>query len=318
MTLSDPHKPESWKADPVLSARSAAAGFLRLNWDDAQVAGFGPWRIINNDAPLSSTSLEHASPIELLPELPSDTGLPDPDADPAGTSPTAAMDPEALEAIRAEAYAEGMAAGMQAGQAAAQEALANAQARDSALLRQVVNSLEGFAADQAQLFEPLKRLALHLAEQLVRAELTLSGSAIDQLVRQCLAHLDQPADKAVVCLHPDDLDRFKRFSDAAQGLRLEPDARLQPGSVRIEVNDSLVEDLIERRLEVLSRQLLGDAHARLGPSALGARQTIAEDAGRSSWPAPGSNDVTDLPYRTAEDAPNAPEATGTRAPEAGD
>ena len=283
MTLSEANKPDAWKADTVLSVRSASPGFLRLNWDDAKVTGFGPWRIINQDDPLSSTSLESEAlkDLDLLPEPPSDQGMPS-DAEAPQTDAVMAMDPEALESIRAAAYAEGMADGMSAGQAAARQAFADEQAQNSALLNQVIASLQNFAADPEQLFEPLKRLALHVAQQLVRSELSLSGSAIDQLVRQCLAQLDQPTDKAVVCLHPDDLERFRRFSDIAEGLRLEADTRLKPGSVRVEVNDTLVEDLIEHRLEVLSQQLLGDGH------------------------------VFDLPYRSFDESDHADEpVTGT-------
>jgi flagellar biosynthesis/type III secretory pathway protein FliH len=165
----------------------------------------------------------------------------------------------------------------------------------------VVASLKNLAADQEQLFEPLKRLALHLAEQLVRAELSISGAAIEQLVRQCLAQLDQPADKAVVCLNPDDLERFTRLTDGTHGLRLEADARLQAGSVRVEINDSLIEDLIEHRLEVLSRQLLGDAHARLKSTSFETGKAKVEDAGQSTWPSSNADDVTDLPYRNADE-----------------
>ena len=264
MTLSDSHKPQSWRTDPLMQVKSAAPAFLRLNWDDAQVAGFGPWRIINQDAPLMATSLEPAGlqDIELLPDPEAGLESNAENEGPGGQNGTqGGMDPEALEAIRAAAYAEGLAAGRVEGKLEAEQAQADEQAHDRTLLANVVGSLQNLAADQEQLFEPLKRLALHLAEQLVRAELTLSGAAIEQLVRQCLAHLDQPADKAVVCLHPDDLERLRRLGDATKGLRLEADARLQPGSVRVEVNDSLVEDLIEHRLEVLSRQLLGDAQA---------------------------------------------------------
>lgn len=265
MTLSEPHKPQAWKTDPVLQTRSAAPAFLRLNWDDAQVVDFGPWRIINHDAPLISTSLEAPgqADIELLPESPnadatSDNGNEALQTE-SGHGAPIGMDPQALEALREAAYAEGRAAGLAEGKFSAEQAFAEEQARDRVLVSNVVASLQHLAADQEQLFEPLKRLALHLAEQLVRAELTLSGGAIEQLVRQCLAQLDQPADKAVVYLNPDDLERFRRFTDATEGLSLEADARLQSGSVRVEVNDSLVEDLIEHRLEVLSRQLLGDA-----------------------------------------------------------
>ncbi len=316
MTLSEPHKPDAWKANPVLQAKSAAPGFLRLNWDDAEVAGFGPWRIINHDAPLMSTSLESAGlqDIELLPEPHPASAEGDGLESEAVDNTQVGMDQEALEAIKAAAYAEGMAAGVAAGKQETEEALAEDQARDRALVANVVASLKNLAADQEQLFEPLKRLALHLAEQLVRAELSLSGAAIEQLIRQCLAQLDQPADKAVVCLNPDDLERFTRLTDGAHGLRLEADARLQAGSVRVEVNDSLVEDLIEHRLETLSRQLLGDAHARLEPTRFEAGRPKTEDAGPSNWPSSHADDVTDLPYRDADegDRPAAP------APGAGD
>lgn len=245
-----------------MQVKSTAPAFLRLNWDDAQVTGFGPWRIINQDAPLMATSLETAAlqNIDLMPEPDSgqESGV-DHGASAGQSGIQVGMDPEALEAIRMAAFAEGHEKGRVEGRLETEQAMADEQARDRALLAQVVGSLQNLAANQEQLFEPLKRLALHLAEQLVRAELQLSGAAIEQLVRQSLAHLDQPADKALVFLNPDDLERFRRFSDAAEGLSLEADARLQPGSVRIEVNDSLVEDLIEHRLEVLSRQLLGDA-----------------------------------------------------------
>ena len=264
MTLSDPRKPESWKVDPVLQTRSAAPAFLRLNWDDAQVADFGPWRIINHDAPLVSTSLEPAGlqDIELLPEpdVGHDTQA-EGDGKTGQDATAGGMEPEALEAIRMAAYAEGLSAGRAEGKQEAEQAMADQLAQDRALLAKVVASLQNLAADQEQLFEPLKRLALHLAEQLVRAELNLSGAAIEQLVRQCLTHLDQAADKAVVFLNPEDLERFQGLGDAVDGLRLEADARLRQGSVRVEIDDSLVEDLIEHRLEGLSRQLLGDAQA---------------------------------------------------------
>lgn len=310
MTLSDPHKPDAWKANPILQAKSATPAFLRLNWDDAQVTGFGPWRIINHDAPLISISLETADlqDIEFLPEPhPASAEGDRPESDTANGKQYG-MDPQELEAIKAAAYAEGMLAGQAAGKQEAEQAFARDQARDRALVTDVVASLKSLAADPEQLFEPLKRLALHLSEQLVRAELSLSGAAIEQLVRQCLAQLDQPADKAVVCLNPDDLERFTRLTEGAHGLRLEADARLQPGSVRVEVNDSLVEDLIEHRLEALSRQLLGEAHARLEPTRLQSAMTKAKDAIPSTWPTANADDVTDLPYRNADehDRPETP------------
>jgi hypothetical protein len=47
------------------------------------------------------------------------------------------------------------------------------------------------------LFEPVKRLALHISEQLVLAELTISGQAIERLVQRCLDEIDLHGQSAV-------------------------------------------------------------------------------------------------------------------------
>lgn len=271
MTSFEANRPAGWKTDNLLVKTSNAPAFLRMPWDNAQATDFGPWRVIPNDAPLSATSTESIldADIDLLPQA-ADAGLAGDDANSTEDLPqlVAGPSPEEIDAIKAAAYAEGLAAGKLAGLQEAEETLAQEQAKDHALISNVVAALQGLSADQERLFEPMNRLAVHLAEQLVRSELQLSGAAIEKLVKQALAHFDQPTDKAIVHLHPQDLERFSRYAESARGLRLEPDARLQPGSVRVQVNDTLVEDLIENRLEVLARQLLGDAHALVNASSL--------------------------------------------------
>ena len=268
--ISSEAKPTAeWQSDPLLShpVRQAPA-FLRMPWDNAQATDFGPWRVVPNDAPLVATSIESASSpdIDLLPE-PEDASDVEAEAathEPVVIGPTE----EEIQAIRAAAYDEGLAEGKTLGKQEAESAFADERARDHALLTQVVAGLQALGQDHARLFDPLYRLSIHLAEQLVRGELRLSGAAIEQLVKHCLAQFDQPTDKAIVHLNPDDLERMKAYGDAAKGLRLEADARLQSGSVRVEVNDTVVEDLIEHRLEVLARQLLGDVHTKGASSSL--------------------------------------------------
>jgi flagellar biosynthesis/type III secretory pathway protein FliH len=271
MTSFEAKRPSGWKTDTLLAKAGNAPAFLRMPWDNAQASDFGPWRVIANDAPLVATSTESAldTDLDLLPSA-DDADIAEDDSSPNLHAPLIPAGPSAeeIEAMKAAAYAEGLAAGKLAGKQEAEETVAQEQAKDHALLSSVVAALQRLGADQERLFEPMNRLAVHLAEQLVRSELQLSGAAIEQLVKQALAHFDQPTDKAIVHLHPQDLERFSRYGESARGLRLEPDARLQPGSVRVQVNDTLVEDLIENRLEVLARQLLGDAHALVNSNSL--------------------------------------------------
>jgi hypothetical protein len=110
---------------------------------------------------------------------------------------------------------------------------------------------------------------LHLAEQLVRAELQLSGHAISQLIQECIHQLDHPVEPVQVSLNPEDLLRLKAMGEAAtQHLQLEADAQLRPGSVRVRVQDSVVQDLIEHRLEPLARRLLDQPEAWMQQSSL--------------------------------------------------
>jgi hypothetical protein len=51
-------------------------------------------------------------------------------------------------------------------------------------------------------------------------------------------------------------------------MQLEPDTLLRPGSVRVRVQDSVVQDLIENRLEPLARRLLAQPEAWMQQSSL--------------------------------------------------
>ena len=123
--------------------------------------------------------------------------------------------------------------------------------------------------DPQRFFEPLKRLALHVAEQLVRAELQLSGQAVSNLIQACVQQLDHPPESVNVSVNPEDLQRLKAMGESAtQHLQLEADAQLRPGSVRVRVNDTVVQDLIEHRLEPLARRLLAQPEAWMQQSSL--------------------------------------------------
>ena len=110
---------------------------------------------------------------------------------------------------------------------------------------------------------PLKRLAVHIAEQLVLAELNTSGAAIERLVQRCLDELNLHGSQVVtVELNPQDKARLQDVAnDMLSQVQLQAIASLQPGSVRVIVNDTQVEDLVEHRLEALAHGLLGQPEA---------------------------------------------------------
>jgi len=203
---------------------------------------------------------------------------------------------EALAQGIAQGKAEGLQQGLDQGQAQGKEqgmAEGDAKARADAageiaaqrvLFENVSRDLAALLADPKKFFEPLKRLAIHIAEQMVVGELQTSTQALERLVQRCLNELDHPVHGAVVLeLSPEDKARLQALdSEMIKGMRLEAVHDMQPGSVRVFANDTVVEDLVEHRLEGLAKALLVDVDAWREKSPLAQRildvqQEEAED-----------------------------------------
>jgi flagellar biosynthesis/type III secretory pathway protein FliH len=121
----------------------------------------------------------------------------------------------------------------------------------------VAEGLHDLLKDPQRFFNPLKRLALNMAQHIAKHELSISPQAIDALVQNCLNELDHPIKGAVVVeLNPQDKKLLETLTSASlQGVHLEAVPQLASGSVRVIANDMVVEDLIENRLEALTRSL---------------------------------------------------------------
>ena len=203
---------------------------------------------------------------------------------------------EALEEARLEAYTKGQ----EHGRLEAQQELLQAGDEGQRQLRERIASLEEQVAALGQsperLHEPLKRLALHLAEQLVMGELSQSPQAIERLVQRCVEELGSRQARVQVELHPDDLALLQPWlerpaaesnaegeaspAEPAKPWQLVPNEQLKPGSVRACADDAVVSDLIEHRLDALARQLLLDPQrsarqSAFQPDRLAARRSQA-------------------------------------------
>ena len=176
-----------------------------------------------------------------------------------------------LEQGKAEGLSEGLQQGLEhgkeqgltEGEQTARAAVVEEMAAQRVLFENASTELGALIADPKKFFEPLKRLALHIAEQVVVGELQTSSKAIERLVQRCLDELDHPVHGAVVLeLNPADKARLQEHSaDFIKGMRLEAVHDMQPGSVRVFANDTVIEDLVSHRLESLAHALLVDVPA---------------------------------------------------------
>ena len=180
---------------------------------------------------------------------------------------------EGLQQGLEEGLAQGKAEGLTQGEQQARETVAEEMAAQRVVFENVSNELGTLIQDPKKFFEPLKRLAMHIAEQVVVSELKTSSKAIERLVQRCLDELDHPIHGAVVLeLSPEDKARLQeQGGDFIKGMRLEAVHEMQPGSVRVFANDTVVEDLVEHRLEGLARALLVDVDAWRDKSPLAKR-----------------------------------------------
>ena len=166
-----------------------------------------------------------------------------------------------MEAAREQARAEtrelAYNEGLEAGKAQARAELQQEHDTQITQLKTLQEALQKLSFDADALFEPVKKLTVHLAEQLVRGELAQSGQTISRLVDNSLRELNASGEKAVIVhLNHEDLEAYRplvaQFGDS---MILRPDSLLERGSVRVSLDGSVVEDLMQRRIDGLKKSL---------------------------------------------------------------
>lgn len=297
-----------WRPLASLRPAMAKAVFSREHFTHKKGLLFAP--LVHSD---SGTVAEKVTPqTQPLDATAQETAVPS-DLSTLHVAQDAEIDAQKLEAVRAEAFAQGLAQGLEQGHEQALQAQtqnereqleAQHAAQTQALLHGIDQQVQALTEDPAQLQAPLKRLALHLAEQLVLGELSLSPQAVERLIDRCIETLDAPdASTLIVELNHADM-ALLQSQQRAEGQpkpawRVQADSLLLPGSVRVRADDAVVSDLIENRLESLAHSLLGDTsqwqpQSAFAPSRLASR--LASQRGSA---------------QTVEDAEARPHVTNT-------
>ena len=288
-----PQAPAPWSTDPLLNSTEQAPRFLRTQWDEASARAFGPWRVADKIEPTEGLMAEAAMPAP-APDESTDAQTPSEEASEHDATQSQWSD-TALDQLRNEAYQ----LGLLEGQAQVRTEFENERSKERELVRHLGIELRSIGQDSQRFFEPLKRLSLHLAEQLVRAELQLSGQAVHNLIQACIQQLEPAGEPVHVSVNPEDLKRLVAMGESVtKHMQLEADVQLRPGSVKVRVQDSVVQDLIEHRLEPLARRLLAQPEAWMQKSSL-SRDTVEAmpaDTPRRDWQRPSAQvvDVQDI------------------------
>jgi len=209
------------------------------------------------------------------------------------------LDKALLEKETSAAYAKGLKEGEDKAKAYAEKETAKLRLELETsidekiylLMQEIQTGIASLKQEPQLLHEPLKKLALHLAEQLTLTELSLSSHSIEALVSRCIETLDISQNSPIVVeLNPEDMavlqSRTSEPGEEKHTWRLQADAALLPGSVRVRADDAVVTDLVEHRLESLAQSMLSapknwQAQSAFQPERLSSRRgqaSTVEDA----------------------------------------
>jgi flagellar biosynthesis/type III secretory pathway protein FliH len=306
----------AWKPlQPLKPIELQNAGFVQENYLRSKPSNFSLWTV---EEQLAASKIAEAATenVDLNDAAAQSAVASDADISvaPAAT-PISSLDAEAIEQLKNEAYARGLEEGKRIAQAQAAQQAEAAQANALVELADKANQLlvnieQGVLALQEKpevWNEPLKRLALHLAEQLTLTELSISSSGIQNLIDRCIETLDvQSVSSMLVELNPADMALLQNHKampgEQMPTWRMVADPHLLPGSVRVRADDAVVSDLIEHRLESLANALLQNTQAwqaqtAFQPERLAARRGKAEtvEDALPREPAPVNLASLDLP-----------------------
>ena len=277
--MSDSDSKIHWRLNDLLRAGKKAKEFAAVSWSDPKEqdnSRFIQWQPggpqqIENDIPLDLGAVAVGDAAEGPKTLPKNTSI----------------DHADMQAAMTKAKEEAFEAGTMEGKAEAERAhglIKNA-------LKDLIERIRVNEGNIREFHDPLKKLAVHIAEQLIRGELTISSKAIERLVNQALEDIEnQGPEEIVVTLHPEDLSSLGNTADVSkESIEFRSDSHLSRGSVRVTMGDSAIEDLIERRLQNIVENLY-DAD----------REEIFSDEQDMNLPQDQSTDETSLQQASVE------------------
>lgn len=177
-----------------------------------------------------------------------------------------------LEELQKAAYEEGFRQGREEGLAKGQQegfAAGQKEARELAgRMRRVFDALAEPIQDlDDDVEQMLTGLALSIAQQIIRRELTVQPGEVIAVIREAVALLPLSARQVTVRLHPEDA-RFIRetlgSSDEASAWKLVDDPSIMRGGCRVSTDSSQIDATLEHRLAILASELLGDGREQDG------------------------------------------------------
>ena len=192
---------------------------------------------------------------------------------------------EELESIRQEAYNEGFAIGEKEGFHSTtlkvrQEAEVALAAKVASLEQLMGHLFEPIAEQDTQIEKSLVDLVQHIAKQVIKRELAIDSTQIEQVMRDALKLLPLGVENVRLYVNPQDFAQVKALRERHEETwRIVEDDTLLPGGCRVETEHSRIDASIESRVSQVMAKLFDQLHEQaLHPAAADLSLDIPEDA----------------------------------------
>lgn len=130
--------------------------------------------------------------------------------------------------------------------------------KKSSEIETLLGLLKSGQCDVSEYYSPLKTLAVRIAEAICKVELNESRESIEKIVKDLLEEAaPSGAGPATLHLSQDDLNTLStEFISGYEDVKLIADAKLSRGSAYVEMNDRLITDLKEDRIEAVVQKVI--------------------------------------------------------------
>ena len=143
----------------------------------------------------------------------------------------------------------------------------NEQLEFSGRLEQLDNLLATISneyVDLNEFYDPIRELIVSAIKAILQVDLTESEDSISKIVATILKEITLESDGSVrLFLNPNDASMLKDFEpDTENSVKILSDARLNPGSARAVMGDSIIESMKENRVQQIVDEIMGDTQKK--------------------------------------------------------
>ncbi len=193
---------------------------------------------------------------------------------------------QAYEDVREQAHKEGFKQGHDEGYQAGLKAAQQTIKQQTNSLNTAVSEVYKFLAGQDdEVEQALVNVAICIASAVLRRELTIDSSHMQQLISEAIDLLPMAASKIQIHLSEADYELLSEHSEIPDAWQLQIDRKLTPGGCRVTSQHSIVDYTLEEQFQQTVNQLVEKRFETLSTQARGRSQsnqkTSPHDSDRS-------------------------------------